>query len=447
MAARIIQELASIGCSNVSDLAAAVQNSIQAEDEEMDLDDTKSAIMQSMRSLAEHDFFARIRPAQLQIPHDAREDAGEQLTRNPPENEAKLKGKKALEQHWRFVDEEMEKRTDAYLFPDAIQTTFDVADEASVADADDLYICVNYAKTVKSTRNTILSQYAITSFGESHGKVAAAVVKQIDFTTPVMSATNEADQNQPLNMSRLSADVSRASETVNGNGPYTNGWHHDEEMTNGIAETNGHVADEDIHQSLRSLMEGRFSFLREEHEGRWTADKMALRKFLVRQEIMKIARQRAGIIGVRLMRILIDKGRLDERLLQEIGLLNAKEMRQSLEFLHLWGFIEVQEVPKDPQRQPNRTIFLWFYDQDRVERKLLDEIYKSIARLYERIQYERKKMRPTLEKVEKEDCEGQEESVMSVAEVTLLQQYRRKETWLLGEIMRLDESVALLRDL
>ena len=445
-AAQVVQALASVGYSNPSDLVAAVKESIQAEGREGDVGDLEDVILSSMRSLADNGSFARLQPAQLQVQHDARQDADEHLLKHPPATEAKLKGKKAQDQHFGFVDDELERRTDDYLSPHTLQASLDASTQkASGPRSDDLQICVNYSTAVKALRNSIVSQHASKVFGESFSKVAGAVMTQLDLTAPAISATSIPDQHQVLSLSRIVEQLKQPE--VNASRPHTNGWHHDDDMTNGVEEMNGNVGHDELHQSLLTLAEGPCSFLKDRHDGTWAADKMELRKFIVRQEIMKIARQRVGPIGVRLLRIIIDKGRIDEKMLQEIGLLNAREMRQDLGRLHQGGFIEVQEVPRDPQRQPNRTIFLWFYDEGRVERKLLEDIYKSMARLYQRLQLERGKMKLTLEKVEHEDCEGREEDFMSAAELTLLLQFRRKETWLLGEIMRLDDSVALLRDL
>ena len=448
----MVQELASAGYSNVSDLVTAVQNTVRAEDGDLDEDKSRHEVLTSMRTLVEDGFFARVQPVQLQIPHDARQDADERLSKNPPTTEAKLKGKKAQEQHLGFVDTELEQRTDSFLSIRTLQAALDIASAAprdtGLPEPEDLQICVNYSRAVKATRNGIMSQHATKTFGENQAKIVTAVMQQTDLTVQSLSVTSDPDEHQLLNLSELAEDISQQVLTASTTDkPRTNGWHHDETMANGVVETNGQADHDDVDRGLQSLAEGPFSFLKYGHDETWKVNKVEVRKLLVRQEIMKIARQRSGIIGVRLMRMLMDKGRLDEKVLQEIGLLNAKEMRKSLGELHQFGYIELQEVPRDPQRQPNRTIFLWFYDEARVQKKMLDDIYKSMARLYQRMQFEREKMRPTLEKIEKEDCEGREEDFMSTAEVTLLEQFRRKETWLLGEISRLDDSVAFLRDL
>lgn len=453
MAAKVVEELASMGFSTTQDIVRAVQNSISPE--VGDMNDSEAAIDREQiisvtKRLADDDFFARVRPYQFKIIHDARQDASEHLEKYPPAPDSKLKGKKAQEQHLAFVDTELEQRLDSHLSSDIISPALEIANATFSTVPDELYICINYSRMLKSTRNTILSQYATKTFGERIGQIADAALKGVALTTPLISPTspNLAIQNQSLNLSHIILELHQpAPNYATGDGAHTNGFHHDVQITNGMAETNGENDDDEVHRSLESMAEGPFFFLSKGDEREWTIDKVKLRQFLVRQEILKIARQRVGLGGLRLLRILINRGRTDEKILQEIGLLAAKDMRALLSSLYTMGLIEVQEVPRDPQRQPNRTFFLWFYDEARAQKGCLEEIYKTMARLYQRLGFERDKMKETLDKVDKYDCHGREDEYMATAEVTLLEQYRRKERWLLGEIGRLDDSVALLSDL
>merc|ERR1712098_261945 len=146
------------------------------------------------------------------------------------------------------------------------------------------------------------------------------------------------------------------------------------------------------------------------------------------REILNLISARIGPTGMRLVRMLIDKGKLDEKLLQEMGLLSAKEMRQALAELQTLGLIELQEVPREPQRQPNRTIFLWFYDALRARDLLLGQLYKSMARCYQRLQVvERERMRATLDKIERDDVKDRIEEVVVGAEKVALEQFQAKE--------------------
>lgn len=156
---------------------------------------------------------------------------------------------------------------------------------------------------------------------------------------------------------------------------------------------------------------------------------------------------RLGPPSLRLIRMLMEKGRLDEKTLQEMGLLGAKDLRQTLAELGQLGFTDLQEVPREAQHQPNRTMYLWFHDPERVRTTLLEGLYKSMTRMSQRLRMERRGLNSTLDKVERSDVKGNEEQMLPPAELTVWKRWLRKEEWMLGELSRLDESVALLRDL
>jgi len=179
----------------------------------------------------------------------------------------------------------------------------------------------------------------------------------------------------------------------------------------------------------------------------WTVDFQELSAQLRRDEALRLARSRLNGVALRLVRVLIDKGKLDEKSLQEMSLLSAKDLRQCLGKLKMNGFLGLQEVPREPQRQPLRTMYLWFYDSDRVRKMLLEDLYKAMSRLLQRLKVERDKVGPLLEKAERIDVRINEKKFLAGGEVRVLDEWRRKEEWLLGEVERLDDSVAILRDI
>ena len=180
---------------------------------------------------------------------------------------------------------------------------------------------------------------------------------------------------------------------------------------------------------------------------RWTVDFRQLSAQLRREEAMRLAKSRLNGVALRLVRVLLDKGKLDEKTLQEKSLLSAKDLRQCLLKLKRNGFLGLQEVPREPQRQPLKTIYLWFYDSDRVRKMLLGDLYKAMARLLRRLKVERDKVGSLLEKAERIDVRGKEEKFLARGEMEALEEWKRKEEWLLGEVERLDDSVAILRDI
>ena len=178
----------------------------------------------------------------------------------------------------------------------------------------------------------------------------------------------------------------------------------------------------------------------------WSVDYRGLSRHLLTTTIFQIINSRFGPLATRLVRILHQKGKLDEKTLTSLGLINQKSMRALLAALNRAGFVEIQEIPKDNNRQPGRMIFLWFFDEERCKKRLLDETYKAMTRVLQRIDVEKEKVRYTVEKSERTDVQGHEEELLGKKEKEVLRVWRKKEERLLGELSRLDDLVAVLRD-
>jgi DNA-directed RNA polymerase III subunit RPC3 len=248
---------------------------------------------------------------------------------------------------------------------------------------------------------------------------------------------------QRIDVSLLDAFLSSLSA-----GDDTNGGHMHNRFMNGhhTSHSNGARLDPFIDRQLAMLAEGPFSFFTQEASGSWLVDKQRMCDFLRDKELVGLMQESLDGPALRIVRMLIDKGKLDEKTLQEFALLGAKDLRKCLAHLHVKGFLELQEVPREPQRQPNRTIFLWFYDAERARKVFLGKLYKTMSRFYQRLHLERRRLSSTLSKVERTDVQGIEEDMLSAGELQVLFQWRQKETWLMAEIYRMDDVVAILRD-
>ena len=182
------------------------------------------------------------------------------------------------------------------------------------------------------------------------------------------------------------------------------------------------------------------------HPEKWAVAFDPLVKHLLSIAIIHIISTRFGPLAARLARILDDNGKLDEKTLTALGLINQKTMRSLLSAMHRAGHVELQEIPRDTQRQPSRTLYLWYFDPERCKAKLLDETYKSISRALQRAREEREKLRGLIEKASRTDVIGKEEQLLSEAERTALGRWRAMEGKIFGEVGRLDNLVALFRD-
>lgn len=153
-----------------------------------------------------------------------------------------------------------------------------------------------------------------------------------------------------------------------------------------------------------------------------------------------------GKVGLRLSHVLRKFGKLDEKQIQKIALMKQGEVRKTLIRMEMAGFADIQEVPKDAMRTPNRTIFLWWFDTERVSVQLLDNICKTICRCLEVLETERYKARDIIALSKRTDVAENEVEALGFDHLELLTNFRVKEERLTAQINRLDQLVGTFKD-
>ena len=178
--------------------------------------------------------------------------------------------------------------------------------------------------------------------------------------------------------------------------------------------------------------------------GEWTVNFANLNDLLAQFEIENYVTACYGNSATRIVRILHDKGKLDEKKLGDFALLRPRDLRATLSALQASGIVDVQSVPKDASRQTSKSIFLWFFDQDRCRRLILADVYQSMARLLQRAKFEEKQYQSVLEKAERTDVKGNEDQYLSSGERLALDTWKDIEGKLLAHLWRLDDLVSAL---
>jgi DNA-directed RNA polymerase III subunit RPC3 len=183
--------------------------------------------------------------------------------------------------------------------------------------------------------------------------------------------------------------------------------------------------------------------------GGYSVDFKKLVHYLQEIEMDQILLDMFGEKGLRMIRILKKYGKVDEKALEKTALIKQKDVRTKLAEMQMAGIIDIQEVPKDVNRTNgnSRTIFLWFYDRDRVLQALLDRVIKAISRLLQRLAHERRGAQSILELIERSDLRHADpEAYLEPHQMKDLQNIQRKEELLMSQIGRLDELVGVFRD-
>lgn len=153
-----------------------------------------------------------------------------------------------------------------------------------------------------------------------------------------------------------------------------------------------------------------------------------------------------GSAATRILRVVREKGKIDEKLLSQMTLLQSKHIRNYLSDLQSIGCVELQEVPRGNDRAPSRTFYLWYHRPITAYEQILQHLYKAMNRLYTRLMTERNRNPTLVNKLQREDVKGHEDEYLTELERKELNDMRHKEQKLLGQLFRIDELVRIFRD-
>lgn len=322
---------------------------------------------------------------------------------------------------------------------------------------------VNYTKLDVALRNRrFISLAGHDSSSSVTAEVYEALLRRIEYQTPscrdsieIPREGEEGEQySAPITLNAIAEDLSPDLDLSGSIGPmdvsarrkrpHDNDHDHN---ANGTQEATTNLHEIDQHLSL--LAQPPHNLTSKRTIGglpTWTVEFRHLARTLRHLDLEQLVEARYGDVALRVIRVLQAKGKLDEKRLQEISLLPFKDLRQVLASMQAGGFVDLQEVPRDAQRQPSRTIYLWFHDADRICASVIEDIYKAMAGCLRRLKTERERLKEFLEKTERSDVKGNEERYLSEGELRSLASWREKEALLLGEVSRLDDMVAVIRD-
>ncbi len=181
--------------------------------------------------------------------------------------------------------------------------------------------------------------------------------------------------------------------------------------------------------------------------GEWAVDFDLVVKHMQEAELDAMLLESYGTSGHRLGRMLRKHGKLDEKQLPNMALLSQKAIRTKLAEMQMAGVVDIQEVPKDAAYTNQRTIFLWYFDTERVSTILVNDYYKAMSRCLQRLEIEKRRAHEALAPTLRSDTQGQlPEEYLEGNQLSDYQEIIGKEEALLGELGRLDDLVGIFRD-
>lgn len=202
---------------------------------------------------------------------------------------------------------------------------------------------------------------------------------------------------------------------------------------------------EQLNYHLTLLAADEYCFARPYGEEQWTVDFAPLVERLRDTEIDSIIMHTFGKGAHRLVRMMRKEGKLDEKLLPNTSLLSPKEIRTQLAKMQMAGYVDVQGIPRDAAHSVNRSIFLWYFDHERVAAIVLKKLYKLMARHISRLDVERARHDEILSLAERTDIQDGTEK-LSEEHLEALNKFRDIEDRLMGKMKQCDMLVGIFRD-
>ncbi|CAN6674317.1 DNA-directed RNA polymerase III subunit RPC3 [Trichomonascus vanleenenianus] len=222
----------------------------------------------------------------------------------------------------------------------------------------------------------------------------------------------------------------------------------DDNMSDDMSEANGskmhNPRDVDVH--LKLLANSPLKFLTSAGGQGWHVPFAELIENAKRTAYDEIIGQKFGKIASRLLRLVREKGKMDEKSLSSTALVKDKDMQSYLSALQMFGGLLLQEIPRSNDRAPGRTYFLWYHKPKTAYSHLLQDLYQSMRFIYVRLIAEREKHSILRAKLSREDVKGQEEKYLSLSEKKEWMEMKKQEEKLLVQLVRMDSLVRLFRD-
>ncbi|KAK3817420.1 MAG: hypothetical protein J3Q66DRAFT_430846 [Benniella sp.] len=179
--------------------------------------------------------------------------------------------------------------------------------------------------------------------------------------------------------------------------------------------------------------------------GQYIVHLKAATKILKRTLIQDIVSSRFGMPYVRIMNMLLEKGKLEEKQISRFSMMPVKDVREKLTTLCTFGILNLQEVPKTTDRTPSRTFYLWEVLLDRASDAMVNRLYHTMANLRQRRFVEKARRAVLLEKCERTDVLA-DDSLLNTAEKRELDTLNKMLELLEVQEMRIAEMVMTLKD-
>ncbi|GFH06520.1 predicted protein [Haematococcus lacustris] len=156
-----------------------------------------------------------------------------------------------------------------------------------------------------------------------------------------------------------------------------------------------------------------------------------------------VAKEKFGEMGVRIFRMLLLRGQLEQKQVSDCAMIPARDTRETLYRMLTSGFVFMQDIPKTADRAPTRTFYTWRSDWAVTCDRFAVELYRAAGNVWARLQHEMQRARQLLDLIEEATDLGKLTFSITPAQRSQLQRLNTVSQVLDAGLMQLDDSIAL----
>eukprot|EP00871_Galdieria_phlegrea_P000402 jgi/Galph1/1362/GphlegSOOS_G6023.1 len=158
-----------------------------------------------------------------------------------------------------------------------------------------------------------------------------------------------------------------------------------EELRNHKTSSSDLVTSDQLSEVLSLLREERYGFITPIGTSSYVADLGKMSSTLKQRATEQLILKRYGTSGLRIFRLLLDKGSVEQRQLLEYAMLPGNSGRERLYAMLRDGYVVVNEIPSSSDYKSSRSFFLWSIDISQVHEHVLGHAYKATLNMLTRL--------------------------------------------------------------
>ncbi|EIW85372.1 hypothetical protein CONPUDRAFT_118168 [Coniophora puteana RWD-64-598 SS2] len=297
---------------------------------------------------------------------------------------------------------------------------------------DDVYFRVNYDKFNIHIRNQLIETLVRERFNESAACVVHATLKSTELKQKSMTDV----RSDPTSTASIAMHIPDDA-------PLSAGLASSSKKSNPAS-----LAKEFLTLMSSSANPSAASFV-SMGENKVYVEFETISRRMKRHVLEEVTREKHKDEGVRILRLLLDVGKMDEKQIAKVAMLPSKDLRPLLSALSSDFIISTQEVPRSADRNPTRTFYLWYVDLNRAYTSILRSLYKTLFNIGLRRSAEAREpnVAAVLVKRERTDVAADEVNLLTRLEREILNSWEARRERLTILEARVEEAVFILRDL